>query len=68
MQLQVGDVVEEVQLGVGVRQLYEVLEARRERARQLPQQIHMLLHGISLCERIRCQQTLSIHMLHLPAS
>ncbi len=49
MQLQVGDVVEKVQLRVGIREFEQVLEAGRERAHQLPQQIHMLLHITSEC-------------------
>ena len=49
MDLQVGNVVEEVQLWVGICKFEQVLEAGRERAHQLPQQIHMLLHMISEC-------------------
>ncbi len=45
MELQVGHVVEEVQLGIRVRQRMQIRVLRRECQRQRAQQIHMLLQS-----------------------
>lgn len=64
VQLQVGHVVEEIQLWISVRQFHQILEAGREGARQLPQQIHMLLGMSPFCEHIQGQQALSAVLPH----
>ena len=43
MKLQVSHIVEEVQLSICVRKRMQIGVARRERQRQRPQQIYMLL-------------------------
>ena len=65
VQLQMGDVVEEIELRVCVCEPRQVLEARRERADQLPQQIHMLLHTLSDSYPLKLQQPQSLQQLEV---